>query len=184
MWKELELQIKICDKCNPHGLKTSPIIGEGNKNADIVVVFDSISKSMSDSKSIIFSEECKSLKPILKFVKIDFDNCYFTTLTKYYNKGIIGYEERYSCMKFLLEEIYLVEPKYIVVVGENLFNFIYTYYTNKKTNKKLIDITKNVGSVFDFYGIKLIPIYDMEYISKASNEEKRKLVKVLKEMTK
>jgi len=32
--------------------------------------------------------------------------------------------------------------------------------------------------------IKLIPIYDMEYISKASNEEKRKLVKVLKEMTK
>ena len=109
MWKELELQIKICDKCNPHGLKTSPIIGEGNKNADIVVVFDSISKSMSDSKSIIFSEECKSLKPILKFVKIDFDNCYFTTLTKYYNKEIIGYEERYSCMKFLLEENLMVE---------------------------------------------------------------------------
>ncbi len=39
MWKELELQIKICDKCNPLGLKTSPIIGEGNKNADIVVVY-------------------------------------------------------------------------------------------------------------------------------------------------
>ncbi|WP_068268210.1 uracil-DNA glycosylase family protein [Caviibacter abscessus] len=184
MWNELELKIKIDIKCNPLKSRLEPFVGEGNKNADIFVVFDSITKSMSACKSIIPSDECKMLKTIFEFSKINFDDCFFTTLNRYYNPNIIEYEERNTCMKFLLEEIYLVKPKYIVVVGEEIFNFMYMYYTKKKKNKKYVDIVKNVGTVFDFYGIPLIPIYDMSYISKAKLEEKRKLVQVLKEIKK
>lgn len=184
MWKELELQIKIDSKCNPLRSKDSPFIGEGNKKANILVVFDNITKSMSNLGSIKLSDEGKMLKTIFEFSKINFDDCFFTTLSRYYNPNIIEYSERHSCIKFLLEEIYMVKPEYIVAVGENIFNFIYMYYTKKKKNKKYVDIIKNVGTIFDFYGMKLIPIYDIGYISKAKVEEKRKLVQVLKEIKK
>lgn len=184
MWNELELQIKIDNKCNPLKSKLDPFIGEGNKNADILVVFDSITKSMAACKSIKLSDEVKKLKTVLEFSKINFNDCFFTTLNRYYNPNIIEYEERRNCMKFLLEEIYLVKPKYIIAVGENIFNFMYMYYTKKNINKKYVDIIKNVGTIFDFYGINLVPIYDIGYISKAKVEEKRKLVQILREIKK
>ena len=45
------------------------------------------------------------------------------------------------------------------------------------------DIKDLVGKVFDFYGeIKVVPIYDISYLFKATDKEKWKLIKILEKL--
>ena len=45
------------------------------------------------------------------------------------------------------------------------------------------DIKDLVGKVFDFYGeIKIVPIYDISYLFKATDKEKWKLIKILEKL--
>ncbi len=163
MWEEIEKDIKLYDECNYLHLDQDAILGIGDKKSNIIIVFDKISHSMKESNSIIRSVEYNKLKIILDFINVDINNCYVTCLNKYYNKmQDISYDDRKYAMSIFLKELYLVNPKYIICVGEDIFNYLYRYYTGKE-NK--VDILKNVGKIFEFYNLNLIPIYDIEYIS-------------------
>ncbi|WP_067141422.1 hypothetical protein [Oceanivirga salmonicida] len=182
MWNEIEKDIKLYEECNYLNIDQEPVHGIGNEKAKVVIVFDKVTHSMFEKRGILDSFEYEKLKVIFDFAKIDIKECYFTCLNKYYNKmQSIDYDKRKYAMSIFLKEIYLIEPEYIVSIGEDIFNYLYKYYTKKETN---IDILKNVGKIFGFYGKKLVPIYDIEYISKLSKEKKRELIKVLKEITK
>ncbi len=182
MWEEIEKDIKLYDECNYLHLDQDPIMGIGNKNAKIMVVFDKVTHSMNEKSNILNSIEYEKLKVIFDFVKINIDDCYFTCFNKYYNKmQSIEFKDRKYSMSIFLKEMYLVEPEYIVSVGEDIFNYLYKYYTHKENN---VDILKNVGKIFEFYNKKLIPIYDIEYIGKLNRDKKRELAQVLKEITK
>lgn len=182
MWEELEKEIKLYDESNLLKIELEPLYGVGNRNAKFLFLFDQVTNSMNENKSIKKSNEFDKLSLILDFVKIDINNCYFTCLNKYYNKmNKIDFENRKYDISLFLKELYLIQPEYIVTVGEDVFNVLFTYYTTK--NNK-VDILKNVGKIFDFYGKKLTPIYDMEYVSKINNDKKRELVNILKEINK
>jgi len=114
MWNDLKLEIDICTKCILEKTRINPIVGEGNKKAEILFV--------------------------------------------------------------LVAQIALINPKYIVTVGE------------RATKSLLEDVEKEdikdlVGKVFDFYGeIKVVPIYDISYLFKATDKEKWKLIKILEKL--
>lgn len=86
-------------------------------------------------------------------------------------------------MKYLIEEIYLINPKYIISIGEGLFNFIYRYYMNDY-NLSYVDIRKVIGLPYDFYNIGLLPIPDIEYIKRLPNDNKKILYDSIKELNK
>ena len=43
MWNDLKLEIDICTKCILEKTRINPIVGEGNKKAEILFVLDIIS---------------------------------------------------------------------------------------------------------------------------------------------
>ena len=63
-----------------------------------------------------------------------------------------------------------------------------TTYTNtiqiQKNEKLVIDISKCVGNVYDFYGIGLIPIYDMFKVKSLTYNEKKKMADILRGVNK
>lgn len=187
MWEDLEIGIKLNDKCNVNKVKTPVFMGQGKKeNPEVMVIFDHPTDIMYNQKNIIGTDDYEVLKNIFDYVKINMNDCYFTTLTKYYNKDIIKDSERKACMSFLLEEIFLLNPKNIVCVGEETFNYLYKYFIkeNKNEDKIIIDIKKNMGNIFNFYDICLIPIVDMKKIKDLNSTLKKKIVESLKERNK
>lgn len=177
MWDELETSIKIYSKGNV-------FFGEGDKNADIMVVFDHPTQKMNETKQIKASNEYNVLKKIFDFVNIDIETCYHTFLVKYFSTTLVEEAQRKESLKYLLDEIYLVNPKYIICIGEDAFNYLYKYYAKNDTNKLVIDISKCIGKAYDFYGILLIPLYDMSKIKSLSNKQKKEMVEILRRINK
>lgn len=178
MWEELETDIKIY-------AQNVPLFGEGNKNAKILILFDHPTKEMNDVRQIRVGKEYDILKTIFEYVGIDIKDCYYTLLVKYYIPNLIEDSVRKESMKYLLKEIYLVDPDYIICIGEEIFNYIYKYYTKKREeNKLLVDISQSIGNIYELKGMKIVPMYDMYKIKNLKKVEKQKIVDVLKGITK
>ena len=177
MWDDLKLEIDMCEKCVLEKIRIKPIIGEGNKNADILFVLDSISEEEDNKQKLFDDKNGEYFKKFLEYSKIDMERCYFTTLTKCSSHGnLINEDSILKCHEFLIAQIALINPKYIVTVGERPTRFLL-----QNTIKE--DIRNLVGQMYDFYGeIKIVPIYDISYLFKATDKEKWKLIKILEKL--
>ena len=177
MWNDLKLEIDICTKCILEKIRIKPIIGEGSKNADILFVLDSISEEEDNKQKLLADKNGEYFKKFLEYSKIDIEKCYFTTLTKCSShSNLINEDSILKCHEFLIAQIALINPKYVVTVGERATK---SFLQNEIKE----DIRNLVGQMYDFYGeIKIVPIYDISYLFKATDKEKWKLIKILEKL--
>ena len=177
MWDDLKLEIDMCAKCVLEKIRIKPIIGEGNKNADILFVLDRISEEEDNKQKLLADKNGEYFKKFLEYSKIDIEKCYFTTLTKCSShSNLINEDSILRCHEFLIAQIALINPKYIVTVGERATK---SFLQNEIKE----DIRNLVGQMYDFYGeIKIVPIYDISYLFKATDKEKWKLIKILEKL--
>ena len=123
MWNDLKLEIDICTKCILEKTRINPIVGEGNKKAEILFVLDSISEEEDVKQKLLIDRNGKYFKKFLEYSKLDLKKCYFTTLTKCSSHGnLIEKDSITKCNEFLVAQIALINPKYIVTVGEGQLN--------------------------------------------------------------
>jgi len=174
MWNDLKLEIDICTKCILERTRINPIVGEGNEKAQVLFVLDSVSEEEDIKQQLLADKNGKYFRRFLEYSKLDLKKCYFTTLTKCSSHGnLIEQESILKCNEFLIAQIALINPEYIVTVGERATKSLLENEENE-------DIKDLVGKVFDFYGeIKIVPIYDISYLFKATDKEKWKLIKIL-----
>ena len=170
MWNDLKLEIDICTKCVLEKTRINPIVGEGNKKAEVLFVLDSVSEEEDIKQQLLADKNGKYFKSFLEYSKLDLKKCYFTTLTKCSSHGnIIEQESILQCNEFLITQIALINPKYIVTVGE-------------RATRSLLENDEK-EDIKDFYGeIKIVPIYDISYLFKATDKEKWKLIKILEKL--
>ena len=172
MWNDLKLEIDICTKCILEKTRINPIVGEGNKKAEILFVLDSISEEEDVKQKLLIDRNGKYFKKFLEYSKLDLKKCYFTTLTKCYKADNIIEEENISaCSVFLDTQIALVNPKYIISVGERP--------TKALIKSQKVDIKKMFAKEYDYFGITVIPIYDIDYfLNKTTDKEKWKIANI------
>ena len=177
MWNDLKLEIDICTKCILEKTRINPIVGEGNKKAEILFVLDSISEEEDVKQKLLIDRNGKYFKKFLEYSKLDLKKCYFTTLTKCSShSNLINEDSILKCHEFLIAQIALINPKYVVTVGERATRFFLQNMIKE-------DIRNLVGQMYDFYGeIKIVPIYDISYLFKATDKEKWKLIKILEKL--
>lgn len=182
MWRNLELKFRTLDIRNQYKGKGKPIIFNGNKEADIMIILNDIKDEALISEDILNSVEGKKMIDILNATFIKLSDVYITSLYKL-DKNFVNKDHK--TMEDLLDilqiEIMLVNPKYIITVGEELFGLLVSDSQNLDINKKNVDIKNNVGKIYRYNGMALIPIFDLSYIiDKATREEKNKILKVLR----
>lgn len=175
MWNDLGMEIEICSKCILERSRRKPIVGKGNKNAEILFLMDFISEEEDKKGELLSDDKGEYFKKFLEYSNLELDNCYFTTLTKCGSKGeLVNKESIKQCKEFLIGQIALLKTKYIVTVGEVV--------TRELLNTKE-DIRNMVGKTYNYYGgIKIVPIYDKSYLFKATGKEKWQLVEILKKL--
>ena len=141
-----------CQKCELSKSRKNVVFGTGNPDADIMLIGDS-PEIDDDSKGVPFAGESgKLLTKILKAINLTRDELYITNILKCHipeNRTSV-LDEQKLCNSFLLKQIDLIKPKFILVLGEKTGQFILN------TTKSIKEIR---GKVHDFHSAKLIITY-------------------------
>lgn len=110
--EKLNKKIKNCARCKYHRKK---LLGEGNEDADVFLLGESPSLK-EDRNNIIFGG--KSEEIFYSFVdELELKNYYLTNAVKCYEEDE-GHGDFNNCLDFLMEEINIVDPEYVISFGK------------------------------------------------------------------
>ncbi len=119
-WESLYKNLKLCKKCSLCKNRTQVLCGYGNKNSKLMIIAeapgyteDQTGVPFTGKSGIIFDK-------ILKELELQKEDVYTTNIVKCHpdknrNPSI---EERECCIKWLRNEIYLLRPKFVLILGK------------------------------------------------------------------
>ena len=183
MKKKLE-QIKQnvieCTKCKLHKTRTNSVPGKGNFKSDVIFVGEAPGRNEDKHGEPFIGAAGKRLNLALEMAGISRDDVYITNIVKCRppNNRVPNTDERSTCQEYLKEEISIIKPKIICVLGNTAFNSILggseiTKFRGKiiRKNNQLYFITIHPAATI--YNQKLIDVL---------NEDITKLFELIKEL--
>ena len=118
-WEELEASIVDCKKCKLCQNRTNIVFGCGNKNADIMFIGEGPGAD-EDSEGIPFVGKAgKLMNQAFAGLGLQRDSVYIANIVKCRPPGNRNPEndEAVACMDYLRNQVVLVKPKIIVLLG-------------------------------------------------------------------
>ncbi len=155
--QELYSNIKNCQKCPFGANRTHFVFGEGNPNADVMIIGEAPGADEDRIGKPFVGKAGQLLTKIIESVNFTRDEVYIANIVKCRppnNKTPIE-EEWKECLPYLIKQIEIIKPKILLLLGAVPF-------------KALIggqhQITKERGQVFYFQGISTIPTFHPAYL--------------------
>lgn len=118
-WEELERAIKGCRKCKLAQGRTNIVIGEGNKQATIMLIGEGPGAD-EDKQGIPFVGKAGQLmNKALQGLGIKREELYIANIVKCRPPGnrVPEEDEAQACLNYLRNQVILVNPKIIVLMG-------------------------------------------------------------------
>ncbi len=183
-----------CTKCDLCKTRTNAVPGKGNFQSDVIFVGEAPGRNEDKKGEPFIGVAGKKLSIALNEAGISRDDVYITNIVKCRppNNRVPNTDERDTCKEYLKQEISIIKPKLICILGNTAFNSILggseiTKFRGKVVrknnllyfltihpaatiyNQKLIDVLKNdIVKLFDLIrdlkNNKEVPI-DIEYTS-------------------
>ena len=118
-WEELEEKCKKCDKCKLCNERKTVVIGVGNKNAEVMFIGEGPGAD-EDAQGIPFVGKAGQLmNKAFDVVDIKREDVYIANIVKCrppHNRDP-EIDEINSCMDYLRNQVLLIKPKIIVLLG-------------------------------------------------------------------
>ncbi len=174
-------QVISCTKCDLCKTRTNAVPGKGNKNAEIVFVGEAPGRSEDLRGEPFVGAAGKKLSEMLERAGLSRESVYITNVVKCRppDNRVPTELERSSCMEYLNNEIKLINPKIICIMGNTASNSILGKGEITKNRGKTI---KKDGRVYfltfhpaaTIYNQDLIPVLekDIQNLVKALDEIK------------
>ena len=183
-----------CTKCDLCKTRTNAVPGKGNFQSDVIFVGEAPGRNEDKNGEPFIGVAGKKLSIALNEAGISRDEVYITNIVKCRppNNRVPNTNERDTCKEYLKQEISIIKPKLICILGNTAFNSILggseiTKFRGKVVrkdnllyfltihpaatiyNQKLIDVLKNdIVKLFDLIrdlkNNKEVPV-DIEYTS-------------------
>ena len=183
-----------CTKCDLCKTRTNAVPGKGNFQSDVIFVGEAPGRNEDKKGEPFIGVAGKKLSIALNEAGISRDEVYITNIVKCRppNNRVPNTNERDTCKEYLKQEISIIKPKLICILGNTAFNSILggseiTKFRGKVVrkdnllyfltihpaatiyNQKLIDVLKNdIVKLFDLIrdlkNNKEVPV-DIEYTS-------------------
>ena len=118
-WEELEESIQNCQKCRLCENRKNIVFGEGNKNADIMLIGEGPGAD-EDIQGIPFVGKAgKLMNSAFEALEINRDDVYIANVVKCRppNNRNPEKDEETACLDYLRNQVILVKPKIIVLLG-------------------------------------------------------------------
>ena len=183
-----------CTKCDLCKTRTNSVPGKGNFQSDVIFVGEAPGRNEDKDGEPFVGIAGKKLSIALEEANISRDSIYITNVVKCRppNNRIPSTIERNTCQEYLKQEISIIKPKIICILGNTAFNSILggseitkfrgkivqknsqlyfltihpaaTIYNQKLINVLKKDILKLFDTIRELKNNKEIPI-DIEYTS-------------------
>lgn len=172
-------QVISCTKCDLCKTRKNAVPGSGSYNANVVFVGEAPGRSEDGLGQPFVGAAGKKLDEALKEAGFSRDTVYITNVVKCRppDNRVPNKAERDSCRDYLEQELAIINPKIICILGNTAFNSLLGGY----------GITKSRGNIIEYQGRKYFitihpaaAIYNQELISVLKDDIK-KLYKILQE---
>ena len=164
--EKLQKQALECHLCQLSKSRTNVVFGEGNVSADIMFVGEAPgSNEDSTGKPFIGRSGELLTKMIENVLLIDRKDVYITNIVKCRPRDNAEPTptEAHTCQPYLLKQIELIQPKFIVALGATAYH----YLSGDETN-----ISKVRGTIHKQDGYTLIPTYHPSYLLRNPSAKK------------
>jgi uracil-DNA glycosylase len=119
-WPQLETAVQQCKQCQLYKTRKQAILGRGHQSAELMIIL--LSPEMSDDVAglLCSGEAYQLLSKMLGAIDVSIDDVYLTSLLKCAVpvKHTISSSELQQCEAYLKQQIILVQPRQVVVLGE------------------------------------------------------------------
>lgn len=151
-WDELENSIKNCSKCKLCSTRTNIVFGEGNKQADVMFIGEGPGAD-EDAQGLPFVGKAGQLmNKAFQGLEIKRENVYIANIVKCRppSNRVPEQDEAVACLNYLRNQVILVKPKVIVLLGNTAL---------KNILGKEYSITSSRGKWIERKGIKYMPTW-------------------------
>lgn len=120
-WAGLIESVSVCQACALHSSRTQTVFGEGNQQADWLIIGDAPSEEEDQSGTPFRGEQGQLLTAMLRAIGLSRQQVYITNVIKCKtpNNRDADSLETDNCIQYLKQQISLIQPKIILVVGQN-----------------------------------------------------------------
>ncbi len=176
--KQIKEEVINCQKCSLYQTRTYPVIGQGNHQAEIILIGEAPGFNEDKAGRPFCGQAGKILDELLGSIEIKREEIYICNILKCRppNNRNPEKEEIKACTPYLERQIAIIKPKIIGSLG----NYATAYLLEKfDLSDKIQGISKIHGQVFetkaDFGPIKIIPFYHPAVV--VYNENMREILK-------
>jgi len=144
--------IATCTRCPLYSTAKNPVPGEGNPNADLMLVGEAPGATEDETGRPFVGQAGQLLEKILAAIKFTREDVFIVNVLKHRPPGNRNPrpEEVSACSPYLVRQIELIRPKVLVALG--------TFAAQTLLDTKL-SIGKLRGQIHRYYGVPLIVTY-------------------------
>ena len=119
-------QVIVCTKCELCKTRTNSVPGKGNYQSDVIFVGEAPGRNEDNKGEPFVGAAGKRLSSALEKIGIAREEVYITNVVKCRppNNRVPNTKERETCIEYLKQEITLIKPKVICILGNTAFNSI------------------------------------------------------------
>lgn len=118
-WEELENSIQNCEKCKLYKTRKNIVFGTGNKEADIMLIGEGPGSDEDEQGEPFVGKAGKLMDMAFTALGINRKDLYIANIVKCrppFNRNPEQDEEQ-TCLNYLRNQVILVKPKIIVLLG-------------------------------------------------------------------
>ncbi len=118
-WPQLETAVQQCNNCQLHKTRKQVQIGQGNHSAELMFIL--LSPDMDDDSEVLCAGKANELfAKMLAAINVSINDVYITSLLKcgVPAQHTISPDELHQCNDYLKQQVRLIQPKLLVVLGE------------------------------------------------------------------
>ena len=133
-------KVNRCTRCGLSEMRTNPVPGDGNFGADVIFVGEAPGRSEDMQGRPFVGTAGKKLAAAFEYAGMTRDSVYITNVVKCRPPGnrIPSMEEKEACHAYLQDEIRIINPKIICILGNTALNSILGYTGITKYRGKMI----------------------------------------------
>jgi uracil-DNA glycosylase len=148
----IEASVASCTRCPLYATATNPVPGEGNPDADFMVVGEAPGATEDETGRPFVGKAGQLLTQILAAIQLKREDVFICNVLKHRPPGNRNPapEEVTACSPFLIRQIELIRPKVILALG----TFSAQTLLNTKTS-----IGKLRGQVHEYHGVPVVVTY-------------------------
>jgi len=163
-WEDLEKSIKGCKRCKLCTTRTNIVFGCGNKNADIMLIGEGPGAD-EDREAVPFVGKAGQLmNKAFEGLGIDREKVYIANIVKCRppQNRVPEADEAEACLNYLRNQVILVKPKIIVLLGSTAL---------KNILGKEYGITSSRGKWIEQKGILYMPTWHPAALLRDENKK-------------